>query len=596
MDLKIIFELIEYYKFKSDSFFKEKFPIEYNYIMSFQFGGSFKEKAYMLKYNLTEKDITCKYGNIIKFKNYFTGYQKLCTKYCQCHNENLSNVFKAKDEKFYQERLSKTQKTWMKKYGVDNPLKSNEILKKRNSTNIKKYGGNSPMHSKEIKEKLFTNNKIKYNFKIPSMSDQIKKKTKSTNFKKYGSESTFNSISIKEKIKKINIEKYGVDNPFKSQQIQEKIKKENQSKYGVNYPLESKEFRNLISSKNKENGLNHSNHKNWSTKTREILYNESKLFDLCKKHQNTTTILEELACDRTTFLKYYYEYSLDKKISLNLRSFYEIKISEFLLENNIKVIANTRKIISPYELDIFIPEFNIGIEINGLYWHSNKFKDQNYHNNKFLLSNKLGIELLQFWESDLIKNFNIIKNLILYKCKKLKSKVYARNCTIQNISFNDCKKLLNKHHIQGASKNLPIRLGAYYNNELVGVMAFRKIKNDLYELSRFATNQPINGLFSKMLSYFENNYKPSKIISYSDNMYSLGNLYYKNNFILSHDVPVSYYYTDLKSVFHRSLFSKNNIKKKFNISDLNKTEKEIMKELGYLRLYDAGKKCWVKQY
>ena len=34
------------------------------------------------------------------------------------------------------------------------------------------------------------------------------------------------------------------------------------------------------------------------------------------------------------------------------------------------------------ELDIFIPEHNLAIEINGIYRHSDKFKDEKYHINK----------------------------------------------------------------------------------------------------------------------------------------------------------------------------------------------------------------------
>ena len=37
------------------------------------------------------------------------------------------------------------------------------------------------------------------------------------------------------------------------------------------------------------------------------------------------------------------------------------------------------------ELDIYLPNLNIAIEYNGLYWHGEKNKDKNYHLEKYNL-------------------------------------------------------------------------------------------------------------------------------------------------------------------------------------------------------------------
>ena len=34
------------------------------------------------------------------------------------------------------------------------------------------------------------------------------------------------------------------------------------------------------------------------------------------------------------------------------------------------ILENDRTVLSPYELDIYLPELKIGIEFNGEYWHS----------------------------------------------------------------------------------------------------------------------------------------------------------------------------------------------------------------------------------
>lgn len=72
-----------------------------------------------------------------------------------------------------------------------------------------------------------------------------------------------------------------------------------------------------------------------------------------------------------------------------------------------QVVRNTRKLIPPFEVDIFLPEQKIGIEFNGTYWHSNEFMIKNrgltsfeYHSKKLDLAREKGVVLLFVWEKD----------------------------------------------------------------------------------------------------------------------------------------------------------------------------------------------------
>lgn len=51
-----------------------------------------------------------------------------------------------------------------------------------------------------------------------------------------------------------------------------------------------------------------------------------------------------------------------------------------------------------YEIDIFIPELNIGFEYNGIYWHSTFRKKRNYHKDKQKVFGDMGIKLYYLWE------------------------------------------------------------------------------------------------------------------------------------------------------------------------------------------------------
>lgn len=66
-----------------------------------------------------------------------------------------------------------------------------------------------------------------------------------------------------------------------------------------------------------------------------------------------------------------------------------------------------------YEIDIFVPELNIGFEYNGIYWHSTLKKDKNYHRDKQKFFESLGIKvyfLWEFWGENECKN--IIKHIL----------------------------------------------------------------------------------------------------------------------------------------------------------------------------------------
>jgi len=95
----------------------------------------------------------------------------------------------------------KTKITNLVKYGVDNPLKSSDILNKVKETNLVKYGNCCPL-----------------------LSIDVIKKTKETNFRKYGVEYGTQSDKAKQKRKETNILKYGVDNIFKSDDFKNKLK------------------------------------------------------------------------------------------------------------------------------------------------------------------------------------------------------------------------------------------------------------------------------------------------------------------------------------------------------------------------------------
>ncbi len=78
-----------------------------------------------------------------------------------------------------------------------------------------------------------------------------------------------------------------------------------------------------------------------------------------------------------------------------------------------EVLENSRKIIPPFELDIYIPEKKLAIEYNGLYWHSEeKGKDKHYHKNKYNLCKDKDIRLITIFEDEYLEGREKILNRV----------------------------------------------------------------------------------------------------------------------------------------------------------------------------------------
>lgn len=222
-----------------------------------------------------------------------------------------------------------------------------------------------------------------------------------------------------------------------------------------------------------------------------------------------------------------------------------------------------------------------------------KLKDR-YKNSIFIFEDE--------WEFKQILLQEKIK--LILNISKL-TKIYARNCYIQEINNKQKSQFLNNNHIQG-SVNSSLAFGAYYNNDLVGVMTFIKYRNmtnskDVYdyELNRFATNinYHIIGIGGKLFKYFLNTIKiNSTILSFGDRRFVLSrkkNLYNTINFNYNGISRHDYSYVKLPSIIRNHKFKMQRIYKK---NKLNLTETEYYEKNDYKKIWDCGKYKFTYKY
>jgi len=513
--------------------------------------------------------------------------------------KTLKKTLKNIKRTWKKEQHQKFKKTCLSKFGAESPLASKKIKNKIKKTNLKKYGVENPLQNIEIKKKAIATNLLKYGSENPMQNKKVKEKVEATNFLKYGGIRPMCSKKIQEKHSDTMLSKYGVSNPMQVSKFKEKMRSSIEpTTFQKKLKFLTKEF---IESKfiNKNNNFEVNKMQEYfGYKTNTRPYQIIKSFDIKYKKRKGTSMPEN-------------------EIIEYIRS----------LDPNIKIIRNTRKIISPKELDIYLPDYNLAIEYNGLMFHSqgysnfNMFHTPDYDRNNLLSKTeaceKNGIQLLHIFENEWhTPNKKIIwQSVIKNKLRKNSRKFMARKCILKEITSTRenhlVVSLFEENHLQGSKAIGGIRFGLFYEGELVSAMTFGKSrfhhqssKKDEhgipYELIRFANKKDttVMGAASKLLKAFERTYKPKILISYANRRWSDGGLYNKLGFELQHAAGVNYFYFVPGSfkLMSRNVFQKHKLKNKLEDFDPELTEQENMFNNGYRRIFDSGNWVFEKKY
>lgn len=406
-----------------------------------------------------------------------------------------------------------------------------------------------------------------------------------------------------DKSKKILMEKYGVDSTFKIKRFQENLSNIFMEKYGVTHPMHIEKSVDKLKSTLRKNQL-----QNLIPKLSEknlILLDEY----FANKSGNTSQhySFKCTKCDTTfssTLLGSGKIPICRKCYPINKNSFLEQIIKDFLNEKNIKFLTSYRKIIDNKEIDIYIPSHNLGLEINGNYFHSELTgtKDKTYHINKTKSSNDNGVKMIHFYEDEILLKKEIVFSKIMSKLN-LNEKIHARKCIIKKVSKKDSSTFLTDNHLQGNCVD-KYRYGLYYEDKLISLMTFGSKRNslgnknresDVYELVRFCNKNYVNviGGFSKLLKFFIKNHSPKKIETFADIRWSGINhkdtVYHKTGFSFVKITHPNYWYIKTSRYlhrYHRFKFRKDVLVKEGHSKEL--TEWEIMQSKGYDRIWDCG--------
>lgn len=575
-----------------------------------------------IRHHLTEykpaKCPTC--GKLLPLSSVKIGVQ-----YCSNRCAQLDPITKAKVQNTIKERfgekglgseaiLAKTRATVQAKYGVDSVLKVKEVREKIKQTTLERYGVENVYAAEEIKDRIRKTNIKRYGTPVAAQSPVIRQKIRETVKTRYGGNGPMCSDAILAKAQATLTKNYGVNIPAKAEAIKEKIKHTNKERYGGNAPICSDEIKHKINQTNLkrygvENSISSPEIREKILKTRKENYYPIFLELLKKKNISYLSSKEDYINRTVLKFKCGYcsnewtrEYSDNPTAGVNgIHCPYCAKAHASKAEKDLlayvkslysgTILSNDRKLIKPYELDIYLPEKKLAFEFNGTYWHSDQVVSNKYHQKKTILCNHKKVRLIHIFEHEWTFNQEKIKSLIKSALGIFDARLYARKCSIKEISSAEYKEFLVSYHLQGAV-NSSVRYGLFYNDELVSVIGFGKsrFKKGEIELHRYCVKAgyQIIGGFSKLIKHACKERQIEEFISYIDLAHFNGKGYKKAGFEKIEVTQPSYIYIRGDEIKSRMQCQKHKLEAFLEEYNPEMSEYENMLLNNWDRVYDCG--------
>lgn len=434
-------------------------------------------------------------------------------------------------------------------------------------------------------------------------SDNRRQKALLTIQERYGVTNAGLIEGAKEKRRTTNLKKYGVEFPLQNPTILEKTRGSQVTSNG-NWGFKNNEQRARSNEvKFEKYGTTHGNPKSYAhiTDIQRSLLGDSAL--LKKWHitdkLSATEIAEKIGVSRSTVLIAFKTHQID--VQLHHQSSHERKVCRLLQEHNIPYESAVRTIISPYELDIVIPSKRVAIEVNGLWYHSERY---GYDKKRHLVKTEKMIQkqyrLIHLYDYEITHKWDVCKSLILSAVGN-NNRVYARNLTVHQLSNQQSRAFFSSTHIQGAGLAPVICYGLVDDaEEVVAAMSFgrsRYNKTIPWELLRYSSKHhtSVVGGASRLFTHFIRTFNPASVISYCDRRLFTGQVYHQLGFVNTHVTDPNYWYFDTKfdRLYSRVTFQKHKLAAKLPIFDESKTEWENMVANNYNRVWDCGNSVWV---
>jgi len=525
--------------------------------------------------------------------------RKFCSKECRLspkgvlitrkvREETSLRLFGVKNVFQNEEKKEKIKDTLQERYGVDHISKVESVKQKVGDKLEEKFGVRCAFQSKEIKEKSKETIKEKYGVEYISQSPIIQEAIRKTSLKKYGFENASKNPEIKKKREDTFLKKYGVRQIWMSQDIQAKCRETTFERFGSYSPWENGPLREKWTKEKRFNYwsifLKFLNDKNIipSFLIDEYMNEDLQVFEyFCKscnkKFTAKTTVAQKVHCPNHKF-----------------RTLKEQQVKDFLTANKIEFVCNKSFSFERkrFELDIYIPELKLGIEFNGVFWHSELYRNKTYHLDKYLFFEKQDIKVIQIFENEWDFKQEIVKSIICEHIEK-NAIISIDKCYIKTIENKAAKFFIQNNSLQDYEKSC-VCFGVFNENELVHVFTTNIVFENI-EINQECSKMGVKilNIYPKLIDAILQTHNSSVF----KNIIRFANLRFPNqeklyNFKLIGMLLPDFFYFKDKEVFSKKQLNKKKIKQIIKIEDKAKTIEENLLLNSCYRVYDCGKKVF----
>lgn len=416
----------------------------------------------------------------------------------------LKFISKNKEDKYYCKKCNSiTRKTTnIERYGEDSPIKIKEFKENRQKTIINKYGTDHPCKNEEVKNKIINTNLERYGVKYIPQNKEIRKKIIETNILKFDGVSNFSSPKERIKNENIMLEKYGSKYSSQIKSINNIIVKRGVETRRKKIKNKYENIINII-------GTNYLV-KCDCEKNHEFIIDSHNFYQRLRYKTPICTICNPI----------------DKHSSgreLNFINFIKEIYSGQTIENF--------RILDGQEIDIYISELKMGFEFNGLYWHSNKHKEIEYHKNKIDIANRNNIKLFHIYDDD----WTYKKEIIINDIRRIIEN-NVNGIEILEMGENIAEKYNNENNLFGHQKS-NINIAGILNDEIISMMSIKRNRNN-FEITRLTGENN----FDRLFEYFKNKYSPRIVIGSINKDWNIYNFYEKNNFSITKETEPEFHY------------------------------------------------------
>lgn len=273
------------------------------------------------------------------------------------------------------------------------------------------------------------------------------------------------------------------------------------------------------------------------------------------------------------------------------------------------------------ELDLYDPERHVAIEFNGIIWHSNYKKDRpGYHKHKADLCEANGVQLIQIFETEWVNRKEQVLDKLDAIFHRDMTRINARKLQVKVMESlkerTAVGAFMDANHIQGASTCM-WAVALMDGDEIVACCTFKygtgyaaggqaEGTGKYWELNRYATklNTVVRGGLSRCIKAFERSHpEVHNIVSFADRRWTCPtrSAYSSSGFVETGRAEPNYQYTDLrpshglrnKQYMRKSAIESRALKNpegpEAKVFSWDKTEQQMAAELGFYKIYDAGK-------